>query len=94
MLKGVDLVLTGEGSYDDQTADGKLVHALAQACMRPNVPLVVLAGAATPVSMQGVTAAFSINHPNKRKQDNLDETQDNLKHHAESVTRLIATTRP
>ncbi len=93
MLQGVDLVLTGEGSYDEQTADGKLIHALAEACGQAKVPLVVLAGVAKPVAIEGVTAAFSINLPGKRKQDNLDDTKQNLKHHAASVVKVVAASR-
>jgi glycerate kinase len=90
MLQGVDLVLTGEGSYDEQTADGKLINALAEACQHASVPLVVLAGVAKPIDIKGVTAAFSINLPGKRKQDNLDDTKQNLKHHAASVVKVAA----
>lgn len=88
-LKGVDLVLTGEGSYDDQTADGKLVQALAQVCVRAGVPLVVLAGAAHPVKIEGVTAAFNINTHGTRRQDCLNDTLQNLRRYAEGVVRLM-----
>ncbi len=93
MLEGVDLVLTGEGSYDEQTADGKLINALADACQQAGVPLVVLAGVAKPVDIKGVTAAFSINLPGKRKQDNLDDTKQNLKNHAASVVKVMTAAR-
>lgn len=88
-LNGVDLVLTGEGSYDDQTADGKLVQALAHACSRVGVRLVVLAGAAHPVEIEGVTAAFNINTHGTRKQDSLNDTQSNLRRYAKAVVSLM-----
>jgi glycerate kinase len=88
-MAGVDLVLTGEGSYDEQTAEGKLVAALGQACGKARVPLVVLAGAARPVNVEGVTAAFSVNIPGARKQDNLNATLESLRRHAAAVVRLM-----
>lgn len=90
LLKGVDLVLTGEGSYDQQTADGKLIAALAEDCKARGVPLVVLAGEVAPdVSIDGVTAAFGISPYGARRQDSLNEGRSNLQKHASYVTRLL-----
>ncbi|MCC7507900.1 MAG: glycerate kinase [Planctomycetes bacterium] len=90
LLKGVDAVFTGEGSYDEQTADGKLIAALAHACNAAHVPLVVLAGTTRPVSIEGVTAVFTISPHGGRLQDRLTETEAALTQHAAAVTRLLA----
>lgn len=90
VLKGVDLVLTGEGTYDVQTADGKLISALAARCKSAGKPLVVLAGVAkTGFEIEGVTAKFGISPHGQRLQDCLNETEANLRHHARDVVRLL-----
>jgi len=91
LLQGASLVLTGEGSFDAQTSEGKLIASLAPLCRAANVPLVVLAGIVEPgVEIAGVTAAFGIARFGARKQDNLDETEASLQRHAAFVTRLLA----
>lgn len=44
-LKNADLVITGEGQVDDQTASGKTPLGVAQAAKKENVPTIILAGA-------------------------------------------------
>ncbi|MHC4840749.1 MAG: glycerate kinase [Planctomycetota bacterium] len=91
-LSDADLVLTGEGSFDAQTAEGKLIAALAARCEGANVPLVVLAGVVEPdVDIPGVTAAFGINPFGHRRQDCLNSTAEYLKATAAKVMRVFAT---
>ncbi|MGO1593527.1 MAG: glycerate kinase [Ancrocorticia sp.] len=58
-----DLVLTGEGRFDSQSIDGKVIYGVRQ-FTPPAVPLVVLAGqvgiTSEDLERSGVTAAFSI----------------------------------
>jgi glycerate kinase len=90
LLQGATLVLTGEGSFDAQTAHGKLIAVLADDCKNVGVPLVVLAGQVTgDVSVEGVTAAFGISPYGARRQDSLKEGKTNLRKHAAYVTRLL-----
>jgi len=89
LLQDTNLVLTGEGSFDAQTANGKLISVLGEYCQQAGVPLVVLAGAAENVPIPGVTAAFNISTYGDRKQDNLNAGVANLQRHAEYVTRLL-----
>jgi glycerate kinase len=94
LLRETDLVITGEGSYDAQTAEGKLIAALAARCQAAGVPLCVLAGVVAPdVALPGVTAAFGIARFGARKQDNLDETEANLRRASAQVTRLLRARR-
>lgn len=93
LLQGTDLVLTGEGSFDAQTAGGKLISVLADYCRKAGVPLVVLAGSADDVPIPGVTAAFNISTHGDRKQDSLNAGKANLQRHATYVTRLLAAGR-
>ncbi|GAA0578049.1 glycerate kinase [Actinomadura livida] len=63
-LDGADLVLTGEGRVDGQSAAGKVVSAVAALAAERGVPCVALAGGvAGPLDelhALGLTAAFSI----------------------------------
>lgn len=63
LLKGADLVITGEGRTDGQTAYGKAPMGVARMAARCGVPVLVLSGALTPDSaalhQHGVAAVFS-----------------------------------
>jgi len=91
LLSGTSLVLTGEGGFDTQTAEGKLIAALGAACLKADVPMVVLAGTVDPaVNIPGVTAAFAIAQYGARRQDNLNATTEALRKHSAQVVRLQA----
>lgn len=64
LLKNADLVITGEGQTDYQTAYGKAPVGVAQAAKAGGVPVVCLAGALGPgaedVLSQGIDALMSI----------------------------------
>ncbi|WP_405504180.1 glycerate kinase [Streptomyces anulatus] len=63
-LAGADLVITGEGRLDLQSASGKVVSAVARLARREGAPAVALAGQvvlpAEELHRAGLTAAFSI----------------------------------
>ncbi len=44
LMAGASLLITGEGKFDQQTLQGKVVSAVATTAARENVPTVVLAG--------------------------------------------------
>jgi glycerate kinase len=60
-LDSADLVITGEGSFDDQSLRGKVVAGVAAAAKQRGVPCLVVAGRVTvdPADV-GVTAAYSL----------------------------------
>ncbi len=62
-LDGADLVLTGEGRIDAQSAMGKAISGIVRRAARNNVPVIALAGEVADASAlidSGLTAAFSI----------------------------------
>lgn len=63
-IAAADLVLTGEGRFDDQSVHGKVVSALAAAARRRGVAVLVLAGQvqldAASIRAAGVDAAYSL----------------------------------
>ena len=63
LLEGVDLVITGEGRMDAQTAMGKTPQGVAEAAMRRNIPVIALTGNvedAEIINRIGICGVFSI----------------------------------
>lgn len=62
-LEGADLVITGEGCIDSQSADGKVISGVAQRTRTKGIPLIAIAGgiadSAGAVYDIGVSAMFS-----------------------------------
>ncbi|NLG46889.1 glycerate kinase [Gordonia sp. (in: high G+C Gram-positive bacteria)] len=60
-IAAADLVVTGEGKFDAQTAAGKVVAAVASDARSASVPVVVVAGQVLPdADVDGVVAAYSM----------------------------------
>jgi glycerate 2-kinase len=63
-VAAAQLVITGEGRFDDQSLHGKVVSALATGARSRRIPVLVLAGQVTldPATLReaGIAAAFSI----------------------------------
>lgn len=62
-LHGVDLILSGEGKFDKQSLNGKVVSGIANRIKGTDVPFVVIAGAVDDTAdftETGITAVFSI----------------------------------
>lgn len=59
-----DLIITGEGKLDEQTAYGKVVSGITKLSKQYKVPIIAIAGTVegdiTPLHELGLTAAFSI----------------------------------
>ena len=43
-LEDTDLVITGEGKTDYQSACGKVIHGISRKCKENNVPVLVISG--------------------------------------------------
>ncbi len=63
-IKGVDLVITGEGKLDDQTIKGKTPVGVARKAKENNIPVIAFAGMVDKTSAEiykaGIDAVFSI----------------------------------
>ncbi|ORB27561.1 glycerate kinase family protein [Mycolicibacterium parafortuitum] len=63
-VAAADLVITGEGRFDDQSLHGKVVSALAAAAQARGIPVLVLAGqvtlSASELAGAGIAAAHSV----------------------------------
>ncbi|MBO0935147.1 glycerate kinase [Fibrella sp. HMF5335] len=72
-VANIDLILTGEGKLDQQTAQGKLIAGICRRAERAGVPVVALCGTLTLTPQEirelGLLAAFSVlNRPQQLKE--------------------------
>jgi glycerate 2-kinase len=94
----VDLVLTGEGSFDGQSLRGKVVCGVAAAAARRHLPCLVLAGQVRvereEMSAAGVTAAYSVADHAGSVAAAMAEPAARLADLAEHVARLHSAPQP
>ena len=88
-----DVVISGEGSVDEQTINGKTISGVAKICQKYNTKLVVLCGQLSDnidnLYLMGVTAAFSIINKSSTLNENLKNAETNLENSAYNICRLI-----
>ncbi|MCB1665030.1 MAG: glycerate kinase [Pseudomonadales bacterium] len=91
-LAGADLVITGEGSLDSQSAAGKVPAGVCRLAREHGVPVIALAGLLgselDALYDIGLTAAFSISRGPGSKADALRGAADNLALTAGNLARL------
>lgn len=90
----VDLVLTGEGSLDEQTAHGKAISGLLRRTARRVVPVVALAGSVSSGALAalqplGLCSAFAIGDGPATLDQSLPRSRELLAQTARSVIRLF-----
>jgi len=92
-IAAVDLVFTGEGRLDGQTAFGKTVAGVSRLAERHGVPVVALAGGIAPdfaiAAIPGLTAAFALTARPLTLADAEMQAADLLAAVAEHCSRLI-----
>lgn len=93
-IAGADLVLSGEGSFDTQSAHGKVVSAVHDLALRHGVPMIVIAGAvdARAAQLLGVPA-FSLAAGPAALSELRRDAADLLAATAASVARLAISAR-
>lgn len=92
-LEDCDLVITGEGRTDSQSAMGKVLSGVGQRCKARGIPVIAISGALGEGYEQlyecGITACFAA----VRKVTSLDEAMENAEKNlagaAEDVFRLL-----
>ncbi len=92
-LKGADLVITGEGRIDFQTAFGKTPSGVARAAKKYKVPVVAIGGAladdAHNVFVHGIDGIASAVARDMSLEEAMRCTPQNLENVAERVIRMI-----
>nr|WP_263324031.1 glycerate kinase [Neobacillus sp. Marseille-Q6967] len=90
-LKGADLVITGEGQVDFQTASGKTPMGVAQTAKVQNIPTVILAGSiGTGIDVlyqHGIVSVNSIINKPMTLHEAIENAADLLAQSAEQVVR-------
>ena len=94
---GVDLIITGEGRLDMQTAMGKVIAGVAKRAKTHNIPVVALVGsieqgAGAALSDAGLTAAFSIMDGPIQLEEAIRDAYRLLADASERVARLLTIT--
>ncbi|WP_093339669.1 glycerate kinase [Salibacterium halotolerans] len=89
-----DLLLTGEGKIDSQTASGKVVAGLAEVAKRYSLPTVALSGNVdgelTTLYNRGLSAVFSITNGPMTLRDAMSEGSDLIEKQTEQIFRLLS----
>lgn len=93
-LADADLVLTGEGSFDSQTARGKTPAGVVEAARRHGVPAVVMAGRLAAAEDLPGSASFCILPGPMDLAHAMRDARDNLRGATARLVRLIERTRP
>ncbi|MCU6707945.1 glycerate kinase [Paenibacillus sp. J5C_2022] len=92
-IAGADLVITGEGRIDSQTAGGKTLSGIARLAQGHGVPVIVLAGSIGDgievLYKHGITAIFSIVNRPMKLGEAMAATEGLLEEAAEQVLRTI-----
>lgn len=97
LLPGTDVVFTGEGKIDSQSARGKVVSGVAARCRKAGVPVVAVVGQIgqgfEEMYQQGLTAVFSINRAAQPFAESCFHAGENLALTMENIARLLAAGR-
>lgn len=93
-IKDCDFVITGEGSIDAQSLQGKVPIRIAQMAKKYGKPVYVFVGKQSGPMEQfyenGITAVFCILRSIKSMEQVLNEAEKNLRITVENFTRVIA----
>ena len=97
LLPGTDVVFTGEGKIDSQSARGKVVSGVAARCRKAGLPVVAVVGQIDQgfeeMYQQGLTAVFSINRAAQPFTESRFHAGENLALTMENIARLLAAGR-
>lgn len=91
-IKEADIVISGEGKVDFQTAFGKTISGIAKLCKKHNKPLIVIAGTVEDIEKLyeiGVSSVFSIMEKPMSLEDAIKNAPTLLEKSAERIFRLI-----
>lgn len=92
-MLGAELVITGEGSLDGQSAAGKVPAGVCRLAQRLGVPVIALAGVVgeslESLHEMGLTAAFAIAPGPLSREEALTRAADHISARAEQLARLL-----
>ena len=95
-VKGADLVITGEGRIDGQTAQGKTPVGVARIAKKEDIPVIALAGSVGPgveaVYEKGIDALFPVVHGAVSLDEALAKGSENLTRAARNLAATLRLT--
>ena len=95
-VKGADLVITGEGRIDGQTAQGKTPVGVARIAKMESIPVIALAGSVGPgveaVYERGIDALFPVVHGAVSLDEALAKGSENLTRAARNLAATLRLT--
>ncbi len=93
LIKGADMVFTGEGKIDGQSLSGKVVIGVSRRAKKQGVPVLAVVGGAEGEMQkayeQGVSAVFSINRLPQDFSISRNFSKENLGFAMDNILRLI-----
>ena len=96
-MEGADLVFTGEGRMDSQTAFGKTPFGVAQVAKERNIPVIALAGGLgdgyQALFDKGFDAIFSITDKPMTLDEAIANSEELIENCTESIIRLLLSTK-
>lgn len=92
-IHNADLIITGEGSMDAQSVNGKAPIGVANIAQKYNIPVVAIVGAA-PIDLdqiydEGITAVFSIVNKPITLKESSENVEELVKSAVQNVYRLF-----
>ena len=94
LLPGTDMVFTGEGKIDSQSARGKVVSGVCGRAKRAGVPVIAVVGKIgsgfEPMYDQGLSAVFSVNRAAQPFSESRHHARENLALAMENIARTLA----
>lgn len=89
-IKSADWVMTGEGSFDNQSLDGKCIGKLLELCKKWRKPCVIMAGQMTGLIKEPLLHLYPIGQNEKSMDEAMSNTAKNLSLAAsELATKLL-----
>jgi len=89
----IDLLLTGEGKMDGQTASGKVISGLAEVAKQYQIPTIAITGSMEgdlgALYEKGLSAAFSITSGPMSLEDSMKRASELIEMKAEQVMRVL-----
>lgn len=94
IIKGADLIITGEGNFDSQSLDGKVIDGISSRAKKQNIPVIVVCGGVSDNEIQkaysqGVSAVFPITRQAKDFSITRNFSKEYLKATADNIFRLM-----
>ena len=92
IIKGADIIITGEGRVDEQSASGKVIQGISGYAIKQNIPVIVITGGMSEgfekVYELGVKAVFSIANRPMSLDECMAESRQLIKSAARNIFAL------